>query len=144
MSKGQKVPTLSQKRLTLNGGNFSLLAPKLMRFFQKTGIWKIFLFNCTIFHEQFFVLTKRSWNVLLKRDFDSLFRSFKFKYRLSFSSFCSKHLTSNRCISGLPCPIAMRFLSSESTFQAPTFNHNIWSNQNNAKGREAKLNVATF
>ena len=40
------------------------------------------------------------------------------RYRLSLSSFCSKHLTSNRCISGLPCPIAMQFLSSESTFQA--------------------------
>ena len=36
--KDKKVPTLSQKRLTLSGGNFSLLAPKLMRFFQKTGI----------------------------------------------------------------------------------------------------------
>ena len=34
------------------------------------------------------------------------------------SSFCSKQLTSNRCISGLPCPIAMQFLSSETTFQA--------------------------
>ena len=32
--------------------------------------------------------------------------------------FYSKHLTSNRCISGLPCPIAMQILSSESTFQA--------------------------
>ena len=31
--------------------------------------------------------------------------------------FASKHLTSNRCISGLPCPIAMWFPSSESTFQ---------------------------
>ena len=40
------------------------------------------------------------------------------RYRLSLSSFCSKHLTSNRCISGLPCPITMQFLSSESTFQA--------------------------
>ena len=38
VSKGQKVPTLLQKRLTLSGGNFSFLAPKLMRFFQKTGI----------------------------------------------------------------------------------------------------------
>ena len=37
---------------------------------------------------------------------------------LRLSSFCSKHLTSNRCISGLPCPIAMQFLSSENTFQA--------------------------
>ena len=34
------------------------------------------------------------------------------------SSFCSKQLTLNRCISGLPCPIAMQFLSYESTFQA--------------------------
>ena len=39
------------------------------------------------------------------------------KYRLSLSSFCSKQLTSNRCISGLPCSIAMQFLSSESTFK---------------------------
>ena len=35
-----------------------------------------------------------------------------------FVKFCSKHLTSNRCISGLPCPIAMRFFYSKSTFQA--------------------------
>ena len=61
----KKGPTLSQKRPTLSGGNIGLLAPKLMHFFQKTGIWKIFLFNCLIFHERFFVLTKRSWNVLL-------------------------------------------------------------------------------
>ena len=48
---------------------------------------------------------------------DWIFKQRTSRYRLSLSSFCSKHLTSNRCISGLPCPIAMRFLSSESTFQ---------------------------
>ena len=46
--------------------------------------------------------------------------------------FCSKHLTSNRCISGLSCPIAMRFLSSESTFQALHFMGKFGGNQNNA------------
>ena len=40
------------------------------------------------------------------------------RYRQSSSTFCSKHLTSNRCISGLFSPIAMQFLSSESTFKA--------------------------
>ena len=58
MKLDKRAPTLSQKHLTLSGGNFSLLAPKLMRFFQKTGIWKIFLFNCTSFHEQFFYAHK--------------------------------------------------------------------------------------
>ena len=37
VSKGQKVPTLLQKRLTLSGSNFSFLAPKVMHFFKKTG-----------------------------------------------------------------------------------------------------------
>ena len=31
----KKGPTLSQKRPTLSGGNFGLLAPKFMRFFSK-------------------------------------------------------------------------------------------------------------
>ena len=53
MSKGQKAPTLSQKRLTLSGANFSFLAPKLMRFFQKTGIWKIFLLIAQFFTSSF-------------------------------------------------------------------------------------------
>ena len=39
------------------------------------------------------------------------------KILAKLASFSSKHLTSNWCISGLPCPIAMQFLSSESTFQ---------------------------
>ena len=33
--KDKRSPTLLQKRLTLSGGNFSFLAPKLMRFFSK-------------------------------------------------------------------------------------------------------------
>ena len=49
----QKVPLkmykkgriLSQKRPISNRRNFGLLAPESMRFPQKTGSWKIFLFN---------------------------------------------------------------------------------------------------
>ena len=89
-----------------------------MRFFQKTGIWKIFLFNCNILTSSFLC----SQNAVETFYYSVILTAFsghlKFRYRLSLSSFCSKHLSSNRCISGLPCPIAMRFLSSESTFQA--------------------------
>ena len=60
MSKRQKVPTLWKKHLTLSGGNFSLLAPKIDALFSKDKNLKDLSFYLEHFHEQFFVLTKRS------------------------------------------------------------------------------------
>ena len=58
-----------------------------------------------------------------------------YNYIIHIHTHTYTHLTSNRCISGLPCPIAMRFLSSESTFQALHLIFEISSNQNNAEAK---------
>ena len=75
---------------------------------------------------------KNSIKRLLNAIFWLYFEQRTSRYRLSLSSFCSKQLTSNRCISGLPCPIVMHLLSSESTFPALFNSSKKSSNQNNA------------
>ena len=72
---------LSQKRrLTLSSNNFGLPAPKVTCFFSKDRNLKDLSFQLHNFHEQFFMLTKRSWSVLLLRDFYILLRSFKISF----------------------------------------------------------------